>query len=463
MAIFEKKLQKITRKVQREGVESMLIQFSVENFGPFAERATLSMVPVPAYKEYEENLMPTPHKAVPKLLRSALLFGPNASGKSQLLHAMRVMQMGVQNSYITPKGRNLLSSGFALDEERGKAPTEFEIIFVAGKDHQRYQYGFEIFEGRVHREWLYAWKPDTGRRRTIFVRDWDADLKDYVWEPVLGLKSSLSGFKDDWMDDVLENRLFLSVAGQKKSASELDPIMDWFTNKLIIIMDMEVQDQFVGKTIDLASNQAGKEWLLGWMNAADFSISELELKRISVDTNKKKFTEEITGITGEQSDELEQFEVKLFRKKNDGELVALLESRGTEAWFKTAGVWKEAMEHGQVVVVDELEKKLHTHLVELLLEKFRTCDSPTPPQLIATSHAYSLMDDAWMRRDQIWLLEKDRQQRAHLFPASDFKIRKGQSIAKLYRSGALGGVPNIVRTHRILGESGLGRTEASHD
>jgi hypothetical protein len=125
------------------------------------------------------------------------------------------------------------------------------------------------------------------------------------------------------------------------------------------------------------------------------------------------------------------------------------ESEGTQKLFALAGPIFEILKHGQVLIVDELDRSLHALLVRQLIEMFQNPDlNQKGAQLIFTTHDTSLLDGGLLRRDQIWFVEKDDAQASRLYPLSDFSPRKGEALERGYLAGRYGAVP-ILRTPRL--------------
>lgn len=216
----------------------MLVEFRVKNFRSFRDEQVLTLVAghdttLPGNCATEGKL---------QLLKAAGIYGPNASGKSNLVKAIKVMQDLVLNSADFKPGSKLPVTPFLLDEELEGKPSSFEVTFFY--EDIRYQYGFTVTNERVHEEWLLAYPKGKAQRwyeRTLNKGDWK-------------FSSFLKGEKAKISDKTRDNALFLSVAAQWNN-EQLIHVYKWFKNKLRIVPPRGI---FLA---DYGSNVAGLgEW-----------------------------------------------------------------------------------------------------------------------------------------------------------------------------------------------------------
>jgi AAA15 family ATPase/GTPase len=202
----------------------MLIEFSVTNFRSIFERQTLSLAMASGGEHRATNVFQYDGANKFDLLRSAAIYGPNASGKSNLLVALRTMQDCVRESATKlTSGDKLPAEVLKLNPEARKLPSAFEVTIIA--KGVRYQYGFSISQERVEEEWLLAYPK--GRPQQWFTREWDKVGCKYRWE----IGSALIGEKQLWQKSTRDNSLFLSTAVQL-NCEQLKPVFDWFNDIL---------------------------------------------------------------------------------------------------------------------------------------------------------------------------------------------------------------------------------------
>ncbi|CAJ2376695.1 MAG: RloA protein [Arenicellales bacterium IbO2] len=396
----------------------MLIEFSVANFFSFKERQTFSMV-ASKNKELEET-----HTFVApisggrdsiRLLRSAAVYGANAAGKTNLLFAIEAMQrMVVESASEQLPGEQLKRMiPFKLDSKKRNEPSEFEIHLIA--DGVRYQYGFAANEARVVEEWLIAFPH--GRAQRWFDRTWNSKTQKYKWD----FGASFKGAKELWKKSTRENALFLSIAVRLNS-EQLWPLYDWFRK----YMSMSAQVHRDTDPTVSSLEEGGKEKVLDFLKSADLDIHDV-------------LVEKKPGQTVQMNT------VHLDKAGKRVSFPWLYESNGTQKIFSLAAGWLRIQETNRVVGIDELHIHMHLALAKFLVAWFHSDRSnPNNSQLIFTTHETSLLDQNFLRRDQIWFCEKTKDNATSLYPLTDFHPRKGRENLELgYRSGVYGAVPYI--------------------
>ncbi|MEA1920944.1 MAG: ATP-binding protein [Campylobacterota bacterium] len=426
----------------------MLIEFKVKNYRSIKEEQTLSMVKSSAKELEKTNTFITPEKKKPiKLLSSATIYGPNASGKSNLLKAMKTMQKIVLDSESKIKrGTKLPITPFLLDNETKEEPTEFEIIFIS--KNIRYQYGFMLNNEIILEEWLYAF-PE-GVSQTWFEREYNQNKEKTDWY----FGSKLAGNKKIWAESTRENALFLSTAIQLNS-EQLRPIYDWFNEDVHVLESTARLDP--NFTYELYGQEQYKKLINKFLNVADLDIEELKITEEDFDSAilpedipdalKSKLTEDF------KNEKL--LDVASVHKNIQGENVYFdfdEESDGTRKFLAFLGPWIDTLENGYVLVVDELHDNFHPLMVRFLIELFHSEETNKKnAQLIFTSHETSVMTQEIFRRDQIWFCEK-KNKATELFSLVEFKPRKGVTdIEKSYFSGRYGALPYFKNIERAMG------------
>ncbi len=208
----------------------MLIEFSVTNFRSIRGQQTLKMVAGPDGAHTQRNVAPTTDKEI-RLLRSAVIYGPNAAGKSNLLRALETLRQLVLGSAIAvQEGQRLPITPFLLADSNAEAPSEFEIVFLA--DGTRYHYGLAARPERVFREWLVAYP--RGRPQRWFEREYKPQTSEYAWWFGPNFKGERKQ-REVWKNSTRTNALFLSSAVQLNN-QQLRPVFDWITQKLIVLV-----------------------------------------------------------------------------------------------------------------------------------------------------------------------------------------------------------------------------------
>lgn len=418
----------------------MLIAFSVTNFKSIRETQTLSMVSSNYYKELEDtNCFDSKLPGFSKLLHAAVIYGPNAAGKSNLLHAIHFMRKFILRSHSYQEGQPIDVASFALSSETRTKPSEFEIFFI--HDNVRYQYGFAINKNRVTKESLFAY-PE-GKTQLWYERSYDPNNDKDQWH----FGSKFTGQRHIWRDATRQNALFLSTAIQLNS-EQLKPVFNWFKNKITIIGIRGVTSRFSIDECD--ANEDKKKQIVEFLNSADISISDIEVKKTTF-TPKMSQLDLFPNIYQTWKDRfsknLNMTEIRFKHQAINGESVYFEmedESHGTRKLFAFAGPWLDVLAKGKIIVIDELDTSLHPFIVRYLVNLIQNPNTNKhDAQLIFTTHDTSLLSAEMFRRDQIWFVEKDRANASRLYPLSEFKTRKNEAFENGYLKGRYGALPYI--------------------
>lgn len=416
----------------------MLIDFSVTNFRSIQKKQTFSFAAAKGSELAETNTFQSPIAKLPNLVRSSVMYGANASGKSNVLRALGFMHFLVLNSFSAlSEGQPIPVVPFIFDPESMKSPSEFEITFIV--DGVRYQYGFAATQQRIHEEWLVAY-PE-GKPQRWFERIFDPTTSSYEWQ----FSRSFIGQKEVIKTATRANALFLSTAIQLNN-DHLKPVFNWFSGKLdVILPGTNISLQF---TIDQCASELGKQGILSFLNAADMSIANIQI-------DKKTFDPAMVPpiLIPELRDKViadmygkELTAVKFIHDSGTGSGVIDLneESQGTQKLFAFAGPWMDVLARGRVLVIDELDTSLHPLLVRHLVGLFHNPKTnPLNAQLLISTHDTTLLDPDIYRRDQIWFTEKDKLGATTLYSLSDFKPRKNEAFERGYLKGRYGAIPFI--------------------
>lgn len=378
----------------------MLRSFRVGNHRSIREEAELLLIP--AYDK-ERPVVPV-----------AALFGANASGKSNLLDALRWMQAAVRDSF----GSWSVTAGvprlpFLLDRAAATLPSLFVVELMI--DEVRHTYGFAVDDERVLEEWLYSYPHN--RKRVVFERVGD--------EWTFG--NSVVRAKVDVLRDLTrQNTLFLSVAGR----SEVDaarPAFDWFERSPLFSdprgeFDANSVGQFIGRS------KQHQQSLVELVRAADLGIRDIRLQPDPLRTSGS----DVVFVHGDS---------QVVLKAGD-------QSHGTLASLRLLTAALTALEHGLVLCVDEIDASLHPMLTARLIELFRHVQTnPRQAQLIFTTHDATLLGSSFgediLARDEVWFMEKGADGGSTLFALSDFHPRKEENTERRYLGGSYGAVPAV--------------------
>lgn len=384
----------------------MLIQFTIENHRSIRNSAVISFA---ASKDssFRENLLHPDKKKV--LLPAIAIYGANAAGKSNVLHAMKTMKnMIVGDAAKLLKGQKLPWEPFGGNTD----PTAFETVFMY--HGVRYAYGFSFDENRIHTEYLYYWP--NGREALIFSRDHGV----YEFRENVNEQTALSNRTPD-------NKLYL-VSSNDWNLPQTEKAYMWFFEKLTFLMEEEpARSETVGQIL---SSDAKKMRILKELMLADLGISDVSIKSISGNAPVITTTHRIIHEDGS----IEHFQLRMDQ-----------ESAGTQRFFARIGGWLQALDQGALLLVDEIEDSLHPLLTKRFIEMIQDQNvNVNGAQLLFTTHDAMLLDLKFFRRDQIWFAEKDDKTCAtELYSLASFSPRKGEDVRKGYLRGRFGAVPFI--------------------
>lgn len=415
----------------------MLINFTVSNYRSIREEQSLSLAKGVG-NEHANNYVKTLAPATPEVLKSLAVYGPNASGKSNILLALRAMSAIVIHSASKGQsGDDIPVSPYLLSEETKSSPSEFEVDIVV--DDVRYQYGFQATEARVIEEWLFSYP--FGKAQQWFHRQWDEN--DGVYEWYMG--KSLTGSKQLWQQSTRENALFLSTAVQLNS-QKLLPVYKWFKDKLKIT-GIEGWDYDYSAT--LCKDESKKKVIVDFLRSADIDIEDISVKseKFNVSDIPEELPDEVRKQIIEDLKNKEFHNVNITHQNLEGGASSMRyedESDGTQKLFSLAGPWLDVLERGNVMFIDELNNSLHPKLVEFLVQLFHDPEyNKNNAQLVFTTHETSILSQDVFRRDQIWFCEKS-DFGTRIFPLTEFRPKKGrENLEAAYLAGRYGAVPFV--------------------
>lgn len=412
----------------------MLIEFRVKNFRSLRDEQVLSLVASRDKTLQGTNTLETGIKAAPALLRSAVIYGANASGKSNLIKSLQYMRGVVaESATVIQPGQTFSVQPFRLDAESARQPTQFEITFLL--NGVRYQYGFAMTPQRIVSEHLLVYKAFKPQR--WFERHFDGDTGKDTYDFGPGLK----GAKQVWEGATRPNALFLSMAVQLNS-DQLRPVFDWFVNRLAIFNEVTpLAPQF---SVQMLGQADKRREICDFLTAADISIADIEVVTRQVPGQAVHF-DLASGKTEVRTEQVEENQLRFKHVTEHGEAVFDLadESNGTRNLLFLTGPVLDILKKGLTLVIDELDTSLHTLLVRRLVQLFHSPEINTGgAQLIFTTHDTSLLDAPDLfRRDQIWFVEKNGNQASSLVSLSEFSPRKKEALERGYLVGRYGGVP----------------------
>lgn len=427
----------------------MLIEFSTANYLSFKDKTTLSLLSTSIKEHKDKNIFSTERH---DLLKGAVLYGANASGKSNFIKAMSTMRRLILYSFEKSSTEGLGITPFLLNTDTENAPSLFEVVFLV--DNIRYRYGFEVDDTAVHAEWLYEAVKQS--EKPLFIREKD------------GIEVMEKSFPEgkDLEERTRENALFLAVIDQfnGKTAKK---IMHWFSN-LITVSGLS-HEGYKAVTFGLLEDKKSRPILLDFYKKLDLGFDDISTDKKPFDP--KELPEDIPESLVKQlvTDLQDSFriDIRTIHNKYDAKnkiagKVAFdmrsQESSGTNKLFNISGPVFDVLNDGGVLVIDELDASLHPLLTLAITKLFNSTElNQRNAQLIFATHDTNLLNYGNYRRDQIYFVEKNKYGASQIYSLVEYKeegktIRKDRSFEKDYIEGRYGAIPCIGNLSNLLKE-----------
>ena len=411
----------------------MILNLEFKNYRSFKGICSFTTEPTSS-KAKVENLceVETNAEGNKKVLRISLIFGANASGKTNIikfLYGFRRWLLNIDNRV----GEDIaLYQPFKFDSATADAPTEFTMEFIAQK--VRYKYEVHFVRYRITSESLLSYP--NGKQTQLYERILLSDDKE---SDTIKFGSSLSSFKPF---NVFKNQLLMS---KFLKDTPCEPI----TNAAKYLVDMVISNGFHEDTILgedkemlrwLYSHPDYKKMLAEFLAFADTGLADFQL-------DKRSDGVEVTSLHG-------------LYKDGEGigktDLPLREESFGTRALFIIGCHILQALQNGSPFFIDEMDSGLHSYITRLIVDIFRNERiNKNNAQLIFTTHDVNLLDQNSIRKDQIWFTEKDKYGVSEMFTLSDFEdVREETLFAKWYMNNKFGGVPSLQSLEKLFVEDG---------
>ncbi|MCB9230687.1 MAG: ATP-binding protein [Bacteroidia bacterium] len=401
--------------------------------------------------EFTENIKTSGNN---KALNALALYGANSSGKSNLFKGFELIETMLNLSTKTNSTAKLPYDPFLLMEGLSDQPTEVEVIFL--HNGVRYRYGFSYNESRIISEWLFRKK--IGREVELFLREGD----------IIDVSSSFKGSKkliDTAIEATRDNALFLSFCDML-NIHEANEIFKWFKNVMVLDGLNTSDEEF--KTVKLWEDEFYREKIVSYLTALNLGFMDILVEKKEFESSdlseelddnlRKIIIEKLVGQVG--------FRVRTVHEKYDrngkrnGQRVAWNfeehESEGTQKAFHTSGPILRALLNGGVILIDEIEAKVHPEITLNIIRLFLSeTTNPYNAQIIFATHDTNILHYANLRRDQINFIEKNGYEGSEVYSLSDFRYKKSNlkerhdvDKEKRYLEGRYGAIPMIGKSFR---------------
>jgi len=409
----------------------MIIEISIENFLSVKEKIVFSLASSSSRK-LPQNLMELSGKE--RLLKSAVVYGANASGKSNLIKAVFFMWNLVKTSHAFNVDAKIPRIPFKLDKDCLTRPSKFEIIFI--HNGIKYKYGFACDNEKVIDEYLFHWPK--GKEATIFNR---SDSRTFTFTED---KPQQNLIKKQMNDNVLYLSRATQLGYEKTKAA-----YEFMVNNIVI----NYSPNWAGFTVrKIYENQDFGDKVIDILQKADFGgITDLKVdkqKRKVVGAEFKIERGNATVNPMKQKEE-DSYDIRFIHETGKGESVEFSineESAGTRKTLSMLGPIFEILETGRVAFIDELESSLHPSITRFLVMLFNSKYNKKNGQLIFTTHDTTLLSNELFRRDQIYICSKDPNKHTVLNSFLDYDLRESTDFERAYLNGRVGGLPFIDET-----------------
>ena len=415
----------------------MLLRFAVTNHLSICESQELSFA-ASSLKDRRDGLIDCEAVSSKSVLPAIVIYGANASGKSNILDAIATMKKFVLWSHTKGEpGGGLPRDAFKLDPACLRTPSKFELDFII--DGVRHHYGFEATDEVFAAEWLYTYP--LSHPRKLFERD----------KGTFSFGRELKGQNQNIAGLTRPNSLFLSAAAQN-GHEQLSRIYEYFKSieiaSSISIAGTEASAQFVRDELDSR--------VIDFLNSINTGVVGYREKKIEIPEEAQEIRKELKAVLEKLSggpikikpeeEEGKYVAIELAHRDRKGESVYFdldSESAGTRRLLIILSLVFQALDEGLPLCIDEVDASLHTVASEAVLKLFcLPTTNKKGAQLIATSHDTNLMSSDVLRRDQLWFTEKTPEGATELYPLTEIRTRKGDNIELGYLQGRFGALPS---------------------
>ncbi len=403
----------------------MILEFCVTNYMSIKDDLKLSFIATSLKESTVEpnDLFPVGDTGI-SLVRSAVIYGANASGKSNVLKAFDFFKRFIISSFKDSQaGEAIEVENFRLNATTAVEPTTMEATFTDGDFI--YRYGFEVDNKAVRVEWLYK---RASKKRAKEMEVFYRDGNETTVHPKSQLLQELVTKKM-----VRDNALLLSTAAQFNETTAVN-ILHWLgdTNILFCSEDEELWK----KAIKYLDDDELRRRITTFARYADLGIEDITKTGNRIVSHHRQYDDDGREVNN----------VSFSFTSN--------ESEGTIKYFSLAYPIIDALDNGKRVIIDELDSKLHPLLVKRIVALFNDAKTnPNGAQLLFTAHDTFLLSAGLFRRDQVWFTQKDSFGATELYSLAEYKVRSTSPFEKEYLLGRYGATPLIGEMEEIFNPS----------
>ena len=397
----------------------MLLEFAIQNFKSYKDLQVFSME-ASKEKENDENVVRVVKtKGDYRVVKTKAIYGANASGKSNLIRGLVSMWQIIKYNLIDKEVFQKFISPYRQDENLRNQPSYFQIIFT--EDGNKYRYGFEVDQEKVHREWLYQKKE---KEVVLFEREGQkiTELNESSFHEGKIIKKGIKMFT--------EKTLIVSILDQLSSEVSTK-IVSNITNKIIITPTFIDRTGYLFNRVinQFEKDKDFKNWTLKLLKEIDSSISDIKIEEKILLNGQMHKSPVVVRYTNNYDEHL------LFS-------MAWEEASGTQKIFEYSKVIYLSIKGGKTFIIDEMDALLHPKLTRKIIDLFQSPEAHPEAQLIFATHDTNLMDSELLRRDQITFVEKSNEGFSEIYDLSDINdVRANDLFEKNYLKGNYGALP----------------------
>jgi AAA15 family ATPase/GTPase len=449
----------------------MIVSFSVANFRSFLTEETFNLVASKRLAQgHQEHEVAIPGSSE-KVLRTAVLYGANGAGKSNLFKALAyVKRMALESrAKGSGTGREAFRLGTSTED-----PSSFDLQFIA--DSKLYRFGFKADDNHIREEWLV--RIEGSKEKTVYERITDETGKVEVNAPGFENAEKLRALATVGGP---QNQSFLATIlvtlENADLSEELRAVLDWFESGLQLISP---DSSYAALEDQLANDEDFRSFAEEFLRASSTGVDHLKVMKKKITEEElrssipeslykrvlKQVSEDSEGIAVvsngdgtvlliERNESAQFFKITIqpMHVQSQGQEIAFKlsdESDGTQRLLNLIPSLYYPKKTGAVYFIDEIDRSLHPKLVFDFLKFFLQSCQGTRRQVLVTTHESNLLDQELLRRDEIWFAEKDSSASTRLYSLSDFKVRNDLEIRKHYLQGRFGAIPFLGNLKHLL-------------
>ncbi|MCM1156535.1 MAG: ATP-binding protein [Roseburia sp.] len=405
----------------------MLLEFKCSNHKSIKEEVKFSMI-AGSDNTFEDFLKEFGNV---KVLRSAIIYGANGSGKSNFISALSFMRDLVSNSINHQPGQGVFQARHKLSGE--DIPSEYSVQFV--RNDIRYAYGFSVKQNLIQDEYLYYFPK--GRQVKIFERNGLEIVPGDRYKSVFDVSISI----------LKENRLFLSCAANYSNVKEIEETFMFF-NMDMVVYNPEINNWTEYSIELMQNNDTIRKVFVDILRALGTGVKDVKVKlekvKISDLQKELQFPDALKSLLGAQDGN--RIEAKVVYDQFEVDLMSE-ESAGVRRLFQMICPIIDILNKGKILICDELETSLHEAVIFQIVQLFQHYQKNKFAQLIFSTHDTSLLNVDLFRRDQVWFTQLNAERATDLYSLVEIRnVRKSENLEKGYVSGKYGAIPMLNKT-----------------